>query len=130
MRLFFSSEFLAEEDNEKFWNFVETCQNFQSSNHDGNCFYPCFVYQLDKLFSLEDCFFKKLNNFIIIAECYILIFIVRKSDYSAGYVDSSDIRPALIINGLFILCYDFAFYPRQLYSLLEEALFEVLLVFP
>ncbi|KAG8135794.1 hypothetical protein E2320_008784, partial [Naja naja] len=30
-----ASEFLAEEDNEKFWNFVETCQNFQSSNHDG-----------------------------------------------------------------------------------------------
>ncbi|XP_039203086.1 UDP-glucose:glycoprotein glucosyltransferase 1 isoform X1 [Crotalus tigris] len=31
-----ASEFLAEEDNEKFWNFVETCQNFQSSNHDGS----------------------------------------------------------------------------------------------
>uniref|UniRef100_A0A8C5S070 UDP-glucose ceramide glucosyltransferase-like 1 n=1 Tax=Laticauda laticaudata TaxID=8630 RepID=A0A8C5S070_LATLA len=30
-----ASEFLAEEDNEKFWNFVEICQNFQSSHHNG-----------------------------------------------------------------------------------------------
>ncbi|XP_020643123.3 UDP-glucose:glycoprotein glucosyltransferase 1 isoform X1 [Pogona vitticeps] len=30
-----ASEFLAEDSQEKFWNFVETCQDFGSSNHDG-----------------------------------------------------------------------------------------------
>ncbi|KAL8187543.1 UNVERIFIED_CONTAM: UDP-glucose:glycoprotein glucosyltransferase 1, partial [Gekko kuhli] len=30
-----ASEFLAEESQEKFWSFVETCQDFGSSNHDG-----------------------------------------------------------------------------------------------
>uniref|UniRef100_A0A670I5Q3 UDP-glucose ceramide glucosyltransferase-like 1 n=1 Tax=Podarcis muralis TaxID=64176 RepID=A0A670I5Q3_PODMU len=30
-----ASEFLAEEGQEKFWSFVETCQDFGSSNHDG-----------------------------------------------------------------------------------------------
>ncbi|XP_077205462.1 UDP-glucose:glycoprotein glucosyltransferase 1 isoform X1 [Paroedura picta] len=33
-----ASEFLAEESQEKFWNFVETCQDFGSSNHDGTAY--------------------------------------------------------------------------------------------